>query len=365
MAYCLIGLGANLGDRGRALDAAVERLACAEVRVVAKSRYRQTEPVGGPPGQTPYLNGAVLVETALTPRALLRRMQSIELELGRRRDEEVRWGARPIDLDLLLYDTLMLFSEGLTVPHPRMAWRRFVLEPAAEIAGAMRHPTTNWTVARLWNHLNSTLNYVAVSGPAGAGAVRLVAALARGNPRIVPLVEPPLPKRLLETAADPAGQGAAAALEWVCRLRARLDPRADPWADRRLQPTAGGNRAYAVSDFWLDEPLAFAESCLRRGPLARFRRVWESAAAVAVAPRLLVVLAPPEHEETAEEICARARRRVLCSQAWCLRYLEQMENRYQSPIGPSMHFVTPPLRAGSASLCAVAAEVLDAIASMG
>ena len=103
-------------------------------------------------------------------------LEQIENRLGRRRTE--RWGPRTIDLDLLLYDELVLDTPTLVLPHPRMAWRRFVLEPAAEVAGTMLHPTIRWTIARLLEHLNSARPYVAITGPIAAGKTQLAERLA-------------------------------------------------------------------------------------------------------------------------------------------------------------------------------------------
>ncbi|MHB8899028.1 MAG: 2-amino-4-hydroxy-6-hydroxymethyldihydropteridine diphosphokinase, partial [Thermoguttaceae bacterium] len=128
MPQCLIGLGSNLGDRAALLDAAISLLRDERgVELAATSRYHETAAAGGPAGQARFLNAAVLVLTHLLPGELLDAAMRIESRLGRRREE--RWGPRSIDIDLLLYDGLTVRGEGLRLPHPRMAWRRFVLAP--------------------------------------------------------------------------------------------------------------------------------------------------------------------------------------------------------------------------------------------
>ena len=141
----LIGLGSNLGDRKAMLDGAVAALrGTSGVTVRAVSSYHETEPVGGPPGQGPFLNAAAVVETDLDPIALLGRLQAIEARFGRVR--EVRWGPRTLDLDLLLYGDQVIATPTLQVPHPRMAERRFVLAPLAEIAPEAVDPRSGRTI---------------------------------------------------------------------------------------------------------------------------------------------------------------------------------------------------------------------------
>ena len=148
MPQALISLGSNLGERAENLDRAVRELRLTPgMQVIAISSWHATQPVGGPPGQREFLNGAALLETTLAPHELLARLLEIEASLGRVRSE--RWGPRMIDLDLLLYDDLVLNVPDLVVPHPRMAERGFVLEPAAEIAGTLFHPTMGKTVSEL------------------------------------------------------------------------------------------------------------------------------------------------------------------------------------------------------------------------
>ena len=128
MARAFIGLGSNLGDREAALRGALELLG---EDVVAVSSFRETEPVGYL-DQPAFLNAAAALETGLEPRALLERLLGVERELGRTR-EGPRHGPRTIDLDLLVYDDRVIDEPGLVVPHPRLAERRFVLEPLAEL----------------------------------------------------------------------------------------------------------------------------------------------------------------------------------------------------------------------------------------
>jgi 2-amino-4-hydroxy-6-hydroxymethyldihydropteridine diphosphokinase len=144
----LIGLGSNLGDRKAQLDAAVAALAeVAGVDVLGVSSYHETAPVGGPAGQGDYLNAAARVETTLEPLDLLHILQDIERRAGRVRT--VRWGARTLDLDLLLFGNRVIKTSELQVPHRMMALRRFVLEPLAEVAPQAVEPVTGCTVAEL------------------------------------------------------------------------------------------------------------------------------------------------------------------------------------------------------------------------
>jgi 2-amino-4-hydroxy-6-hydroxymethyldihydropteridine diphosphokinase len=128
VARAFVGLGSNLDDREAALRGALELLG---EDVVAVSSFRETDPVGYL-DQPPFLNAAAALETGLAPRALLERLLEVERELGRTRDGP-RFGPRTLDLDLLLYEDRVIDEPGLVVPHPRMAERRFVLEPLAEL----------------------------------------------------------------------------------------------------------------------------------------------------------------------------------------------------------------------------------------
>jgi 2-amino-4-hydroxy-6-hydroxymethyldihydropteridine diphosphokinase len=136
-----VGLGANLGDREETIRRAVERLdAEAGIEVVAVSTLRETEPVGYV-DQPPFLNGAAVLETELAPGDLLGCLLAIERELGRVRGEGPRFGPRTIDLDLLLYGDCVVDEPGLSIPHPRLAERRFALEPLHELNPLLALPS--------------------------------------------------------------------------------------------------------------------------------------------------------------------------------------------------------------------------------
>ena len=146
-----IALGSNLdssvGDREANLREAIKRLkALGEVRAV--SSFYDTEPVGYM-AQPRFLNGALLLETDLGPAELMRALLAVERAMGRDRTGTVAKGPRVIDLDLLLYGDAVVNTGELTLPHPAMAEREFVLRPLAEIAPAMRHPLLGLTVREM------------------------------------------------------------------------------------------------------------------------------------------------------------------------------------------------------------------------
>jgi 2-amino-4-hydroxy-6-hydroxymethyldihydropteridine diphosphokinase len=135
MAEALLALGGNLGDVRTTLDRAITML-CEEpqVRLTARSSDYATPP-WGVEDQPRFVNLCIAVETSLAPHALLARAQAIERAFGRARENERRWGPRPIDIDILAYDDIELDDEALTLPHPRLFERAFVLVPLVEIAG--------------------------------------------------------------------------------------------------------------------------------------------------------------------------------------------------------------------------------------
>jgi 2-amino-4-hydroxy-6-hydroxymethyldihydropteridine diphosphokinase len=142
-----LGVGTNLGDRWGQLRAAVRGLrGSGRVVVLRASRVWDSEPLGPP--QPRYLNAVLEVETRLAPRELLALLLRVERSANRRRDG-VRWGARTLDLDLLIYGDRIVSEPGLSVPHPGIAARPFVLAPLAELAPALVIPGTGRSVAAL------------------------------------------------------------------------------------------------------------------------------------------------------------------------------------------------------------------------
>lgn len=148
-----IALGSNMGDKKAYLDLGVEGLRQTKgCRVLAVSDYLATEPYGVTE-QDEFLNGAMKIHTILPPHELLDRLHEIEQEAGRERI--VRWGPRTLDLDILLYDDLILDDEELHIPHIEMYKRDFVLEPLCQIAPYVRHPIYNRTALELLEALKS------------------------------------------------------------------------------------------------------------------------------------------------------------------------------------------------------------------
>jgi 2-amino-4-hydroxy-6-hydroxymethyldihydropteridine diphosphokinase len=246
MGRALIALGSNLGDRAATLEAAVtaiERLP--QTHLLARSSWSESAPVGSAPQGT-YLNGVVLVETAIGPLELLDRLQTIETTAGRVRT--VHWGPRTLDLDLLLYDDVVRDDQRLTLPHPRMTLRRFVLEPAAQIAAEMVDPTSRMTIGQLWARYGSTPPYVAMMGPPGSGKTRLAGEVAQRSGCLLLLDAGDTTAE--DHTRDPANSASPAfdrEIEFLAR-RSRL-------ITIENRPVGQG----MISDFWLAQSLAWSE----------------------------------------------------------------------------------------------------------
>lgn len=142
-----IGIGSNVGNKRENFFEAVTRLAkLPDTRVLKESSLYESEPLGE--AQEWYVNGAVEIETRLKPDMLLKKLKNIERSMGRKKIKK-RWGARIIDLDILLYDSAVVKKKTLRIPHPEMATRKFVLIPLGEIAPQVVHPELGVTISDL------------------------------------------------------------------------------------------------------------------------------------------------------------------------------------------------------------------------
>ena len=149
MQRCLISFGANIGDARSSVLIAEQLLrdALPSDNSVQLSRLYHTPAVGGPSGQQPFINAVAAVQTQLNPWEMWHIIRSIEQQLGRRRQR--RWEARRIDLDILLFDQLRIWTPHLKIPHPRMCMRRFILQPACDVAADWLDPVSQLTLLEL------------------------------------------------------------------------------------------------------------------------------------------------------------------------------------------------------------------------
>jgi len=139
-------LGGNLGDVPFLMNKAVNALQEGGCQLMRSSALYASEAWGMPAGTPDFLNKVVVVETYLSPQELLHLQLEVEARLGRVRDQAEAYQSRPIDIDLLLFDEIVLETDELTVPHPRLAERKFALMPLAEVAGHWTHPVLKKTV---------------------------------------------------------------------------------------------------------------------------------------------------------------------------------------------------------------------------
>jgi 2-amino-4-hydroxy-6-hydroxymethyldihydropteridine diphosphokinase len=269
MVTALLGLGSNLGDRAAALGKAVELLkAEPRIQVEAVSSFRKTKPAGGSGGQGEFLNAAARVETSLAPEELLAKLLAIEDQMGRVRAE--RWGPRVIDLDLLLYDRVEMKTPTLELPHPRMCYRRFVLEPAAEIAPEMVWPVNGWSVATLRHNLDTSAKYIAISKSDILTLRDVLSRIELGNE--CRILREPAAERL-----PPRNHLRRLAREIEC----------SSWRSERI---------WRISDFWYDQLHVQFECLLATHPEAASAiRLWETVRREIVQPRLVIILEDPVH----------------------------------------------------------------------
>ena len=295
-ANCLIGCGANEGARREQLNQAIDMLRFMPgVRLVDVSQFLETLPVGGPPGQSPYLNAACLIETTFKPAEVLDMLLAVENTLHRSR--ETRWGPRTIDLDLLLYDDCVLKTERLQVPHPRMTTRRFVLEPAAAIAADLKHPVAGCTIRELLENISERHLHVAVVGVPGSGAPEIADAVA--DVTLSRLIHAPAPLPLSSFGA-PNGEQSAIKEEPVDQLLLLSQKYAAPLLKANWPVDPHGT----VTDYWIESIRLAAQTNSVSDTNKQFENAFATISQETVVPNVILLL-NVNHQTLSERIAYR------------------------------------------------------------
>jgi 2-amino-4-hydroxy-6-hydroxymethyldihydropteridine diphosphokinase len=188
MARCLISFGANMGDPWATIQSAAARLqeelctdrysgSSSEVVSFHLSRCFRTPPVGGPTGQPPFINAVAAINTLASPWEVWHCIRNVEKEFGRERN--LRWEARRIDLDILLYDEVRIWTPHLKIPHPRMCMRRFILLPAVDVAQDWSDPVSGWTIGQLADNVRRGPSNFLLVGDPSSNPESLLAEVAR------------------------------------------------------------------------------------------------------------------------------------------------------------------------------------------
>ena len=284
LSTCLVAIGSNRTDRLKRIQQACEWLA-ADPRVkrfrvsqlwdsAAAVGARSLASEGAPDfaeSTAPFLNGALLFETDLAAEAVLSLLLDCETRAGRRRTE--RWGARELDLDLLLYDQQVCQTPRLTLPHPRLIFRRFVLEPAVELAPDWFHPVLGLPLREILTHLHTAPPYLALTGRSATSIGQQLAALTQ-----VCFVTDPVPDH---APHQPQHNALARHLD---RLQARHAALLAAFA------SCGQDARWLVSDFWLEASWHDARRQLYADVFPQFDAVWHHLQPQMRRPRLLVLL---------------------------------------------------------------------------
>ena len=288
-----------MGQRREQLNRAVELLRFMPgVTLLRVSRYRETKPIGGPVGQSPFLNGACLLETDLQPHEMMGMLAAVENTLHRERGD--RWGPRSIDLDLLLYDDLVTEGESLTIPHPRMATRRFVLEPCAEIAPEIEHPLCGCSLQEMLDNISQPHTHVAVVGVPGSGAPEVAAAVADAALGRFVHAPAPLPSSMVSRreVVSRREEDPGSLDDWRATLRSCAGSLASAgWPD---------DPHVTVADYWLETLRLAAADALSPADFDRFDADYARVAAGTEAPHVVILLqVPPDVLEERIEFRAR------------------------------------------------------------
>ena len=281
VARCLIGCGANVGARREQLDQAIDMLRFMPgIQLTHVSQFLETRPVGGPSGQPPYLNAACLIETTFEPIEVLDMLLAIENTLQRSR--ETRWGPRTIDLDLLIYDDCILKTERLQVPHPRMTTRRFVLEPAVEIAANLKHPVSRCSIHELLENISQRHLHVAVVGVPGSGAPEIADAVA--DVTLSRLIHAPAPLPI-------AGWGALSKKQVSTKEPTeQLLLLSQKYADPLLKANWPDGPHGTVTDYWIESIRLAAENNSAIDTNKQFENAFASISQKTVTPHVVLLL---------------------------------------------------------------------------
>lgn len=281
-----IGLGSNLGDRAANLRAALEAMEThPAIWTVRASGFYETPPLGNP-DQPTYLNAAAQIKTTLSPTALLAALHAIEKKLGRVHDSGKHWQPRTIDLDLLLYGDAVIDTPELTVPHPEMHLRSFVLRGLCELDGQARHPILHRTADELLARLNgrdfardnTRPQLISIAGLIGVGKTTLATRLAESlNAKLIceKYDENPYLAEVYHGYRDKALDSE---LFFLSSSATQL---------RRDRLTHG---RYYVSDYIFDKAPIYASSWLVGDDVIRYRRQYEIVAEAVVKPTLAIYL---------------------------------------------------------------------------
>jgi 2-amino-4-hydroxy-6-hydroxymethyldihydropteridine diphosphokinase len=296
-------LGSNLGDQAATLMRAMLLLDKADrIEVRRVSQLIRTEPVGGPADQPAYVNGAAEVVTTLSPADLLAAMNAVETELGRDRDLEQRWGPRTCDLDLLLMDDVVIDTPELTIPHPRMHERAFVLEPLATIAPDVVHPTLRRTIVELLAEAKVTglaasqapaPGVAAPCEPVGAKLISVIGPVAAGKTTVAEGLSVDLPATLVRE--DYEGNPFLAD-SYLGDAQTRLPAQLYYLFSRVKQLARAGwpSEGVVVSDYGFCQDRVFAEMRLPADDFPVYDRVARRIAPLVRDPDVLVCLDAPE-----------------------------------------------------------------------